>query len=173
MTQTQTDPTLRRTLRAVLLCGVLLAVGSAWQFGTSAGLSVVFGSGLAFANLLVLQRTVANLMAGVSKAWTAVAFLKFIVLFGATYFLVTTNAAQPLYLAVGFGSLPLGIVIATIIAPFFSPPGSSEEADSPASELNQAVHSDSNEGQKNDSLHLHSGHSVRGALSGSHGDLHA
>ncbi len=173
MTKTQTDPTLRHALRAVLACGVVLSAGVGWQFGSAAGISVVFGSGLAFANLLVLQRTVANLIAGASAAWGAVAFLKFIVLFGATYFLVQSGAAQPLHLAIGFGALPLGVVVATIITPFFSPPGSSDEVDSLTSESGNSVHSDSNEGQKNDSLHLRSGQTAQGALSGSHGDNHA
>ncbi len=173
MTQTQTDPTIRRTLRAVALCGLLLSSGATWKYGVSEGLSVFWGSRLDFANLLVLQRTVAQLMAGVSAAWTGVAFLKFIVLFGATYFLIDSGAAEPLFLAIGFGALPLGVVLATMMAPFLFPPGSGSDGDVSSSATDTSDHFDSNEGQKNDSLHQRSGHRALGALSGSHGDFHA
>jgi hypothetical protein len=102
----------------VAVVGVLLAAAGLAFFGIRAAGSVLIGALVALGNLWVLARAVKNLLAGGQAKWAGVAFLKFLVLLAVTYGLVKSGVIDPLTLAVGFGSLPLGILVA---GTFFAP----------------------------------------------------
>ncbi|NLE86182.1 MAG: hypothetical protein GX607_07275 [Myxococcales bacterium] len=111
-TTTHDDLTLRRTFGAVAACGLGIAALAALGLGVSWGLSVVAGAALALGNLWALSRAVQNLVRGDGPAlpWTLVSVLKFFALLAVTWVLVRSPQLQPLGVALGFGSLPLGIV---------------------------------------------------------------
>lgn len=110
------ENTMRQTHRAVVICAALFA-GCGWIFfGSATGLSIAAGGTVAALNLLVLSRTVQNLVAGQRSSWALIAVLKFIVLLAVTYGLIASGLVLPLGLAVGFGALPLGILIAGMLS---------------------------------------------------------
>lgn len=117
MTDNRDDPTLRRTYMAVALVGLVAAIVAFVGVSGHWGSSVAVGAGIATVNLYVLARTVQNLLGGGRRAWVVLALLKFAALFGITYLMIRSGVVAPLGLAVGFGSLPFGILLATALAP--------------------------------------------------------
>jgi hypothetical protein len=100
---------MRRCLLAVALSGAASTSGALVVFGARSAFSVALGSGIATGNLWVLGRIVGALLpseaAGAraqSKAgWVLVAMLKMVGLIG---------------LMAGFGSLPIGIAIGSLVS---------------------------------------------------------
>jgi hypothetical protein len=91
-----------------LLCPLVAGLGSV--------LSVASGAALAVANLWVLSRVVRGFLAktGPKLPWAALAFGKFSLLLGTVYILVDAGWVQLLPLLIGFGALPLGIVLSVL-----------------------------------------------------------
>lgn len=73
---------------------------------------MLVGALIASLNLLVLARTVRSIVDGGGASWAGVALLKFLVLLAVTYGLIHNRLVSPLALAVGFGALPFGILLA-------------------------------------------------------------
>lgn len=117
MTDNRDDLTLRRTYVVVAVVGLLAACFAFVGMGAAWGVSVGFGAAIASVNLYVLARTVQSLLGGGARAWVVLALLKFAALFGLTYLMIRSGAVIPLALAVGFGALPFGILIASALAP--------------------------------------------------------
>jgi hypothetical protein len=112
MEKTTEDSAMRRAHLTVAAAGALLGLGGVAFFGFHAGASVLVGATVASVNLLVLARTVQKMVQGAGASWAGVAFLKFLVLMAVTYVLIESGLVLPLGLAVGFGALPLGILVA-------------------------------------------------------------
>ena len=83
------------------------------------GVSALVGASVAVANLWVLSRAVRNLLSGAGSRspWAIVAAAKFFVLLGVTYALVRSGVIAPLGLALGFGALPVGILLSGLASP--------------------------------------------------------
>jgi hypothetical protein len=118
-TTTHDDLAMRRAYGAVAAVGVMLCVGAALLFSVKLGLSALVGSFIAVANLWVLSRAVRNLLSGSGSRtpWALVAAAKFFVLLGVTYVLVRSGVIAPLGLALGFGALPVGILLSGLASP--------------------------------------------------------
>lgn len=112
MEKTPDDTAMRRAHLTVALVGVTFGLVGFVFFGVRAGSSVVAGATIASINLIVLSRTVQKMVEGAGASWAGVALAKFLVLMAITYGLIESGLVQPLGLAVGFGALPLGILIA-------------------------------------------------------------
>jgi hypothetical protein len=125
------DPRLRACLVAVAGSGAALAVGALLTFGGSTALSVAVGGGLAAANLWALARIIGALLpsdgaaaAAQSRAgWSLVVGLKMIGLVLGAWLLMRHGWVAPLPLVVGFGALPIGIAIGSLVSDKVAPPG--------------------------------------------------
>jgi len=115
---------MRLCLLAVALSGAALTVATFAFFGAWRALPVALGSGIAAGNLWVLGRIVAALLpseaAGAraqSKAgWVLVAMLKMVGLVGLLWLLMRHGGISPLALMAGFGALPIGIAIGSLVS---------------------------------------------------------
>ena len=117
-----------RRLRVALITVVVAAAGfsgvAAYAWSMRAALSVAVGGAIAAANLWVLARIVGSLMpaegetvaSNAKTAWGVMALLKLTVLFGGVWFLMTKHLVDPIPLVVGFGALPIGIAIGSIVS---------------------------------------------------------
>jgi hypothetical protein len=114
---TTEDGAMRRTHLSVAAVGIAFALCGLSFFGAFTGVSVLAGAVIATLNLLVLSRTVHRMVAGGGASWAGVALIKFLVLMAVTYGLIHNHLVQPLALAVGFGALPFGILIASAVGP--------------------------------------------------------
>lgn len=130
------DPDLKRAEAAVAVLGVALSIGAWSFFGNRVGVSVFVGALMATANLAILARSVARLLAGASAKWGFLAFVKFIALLAFTFVLVERNWVNALGLAVGFGALPLGVVVASLFGSTAEP--LAEEGAASGKELDHA-----------------------------------
>jgi hypothetical protein len=118
METTPEDNAMRRTHLAVAIVGIVFSFSGLVFYGPSVGLSILVGATVATANLIVLSRTVRAMVDGGGATWAGIALLKFLVLLAVTYGLIHYKLVGPLALAVGFGALPLGILLAgTFAAP--------------------------------------------------------
>ncbi len=106
-----TDPGLRQTHAAVLLFGLVISAFALAFFGASIALSSAVGAAIAWANLWFLSRSVSRLLGGAGGSWALLFVVKFGALLLLTYFLIDREIVVPLGLALGFGALPLGVVV--------------------------------------------------------------
>lgn len=98
---------------AVLLTGLTFALFD----GTSA-LGAAIGGALATANLWIFGRVARAFVAQRHVAsWSAIAAIKFIALFIGVWLILKTEIIPPLALAVGYGALPIGITLGTLLGP--------------------------------------------------------
>ncbi|MDP9151884.1 MAG: hypothetical protein M3O36_18330 [Myxococcota bacterium] len=136
---TRSDRRLRTAIAAVALSGAVVALATAAFGGSGAALSAATGASLAAANLWLLARIVTSIFpdegpeasghpgarAGATAAssatrasagWTVVVLLKMIGLFGVVWLLMRHGAVSPLPMLVGFGALPIGIAIGSLVS---------------------------------------------------------
>jgi hypothetical protein len=124
------DPRLRTSLVAVALSGLALALAAAAFFGLRAAFSVGVGAALATGNLWALARIVSALLPEGSEgaesqsraAWALVAVLKMISLLAAAWLLMRGGLVSPLPMLAGFGALPIGIAIGSLVSDRSEPP---------------------------------------------------
>ena len=105
------DRALTAAYLGVAVSGALLLAGSGSLLGLRAMASVALGVVLALSNLWVLERLVRVYLASEGGRWAGIALLKAAVLFGIVALLLKGGAVDVLPLVVGFGALPLGVVI--------------------------------------------------------------
>jgi hypothetical protein len=125
-----TDARLRYAIVAVALCGGALTLGAWILVGSRAALSVAVGAVLAAVNLWALARIVSALLPdGASAArpggagrWALLALLKMFALFAAVWLLMRYELVSPLAMLVGFGALPVGIAIGSLVSDRSTPP---------------------------------------------------
>ena len=103
-------------LQSVAVVGAVLTVMVPWATGSGSRVSIAVGALLAVFNLWAVSRMVRAFLepAGTRSPWISLAMLKFGVLFLGVLFLVRGGYAQILPLVIGYGALPLGIVISTL-----------------------------------------------------------
>ena len=106
------DATLAAAYVGVAGSGLLLSGVGTWARGAGTGLSIALGVGLALTNLWALERVVHLYLRSDRGRWAALGLSKAAVLFVAVAFLVKSGAVDLLPLVLGFGALPLGVVIA-------------------------------------------------------------
>lgn len=114
------DPRLRTTLYVVLALGALLALIGGTKFGFQAGLSVAIGAGAAAANLYALAKIIRALTTpGATRSvagWSIAFALKLVFLVGGLWLLLTWGVVSTLPLLIGYGTLPIGIAISSLVS---------------------------------------------------------
>jgi hypothetical protein len=118
------DTRLRASLAAVALCGIPLTLGAWVLLGPRAAFSVATGAAIAAGNLWALARIVTALLAGngdqalpsSAGAWSLLALLKMFGLFAIVWLLMRFAAVSPMAMLVGFGALPMGIAIGSLVS---------------------------------------------------------
>jgi hypothetical protein len=124
---------------AVALCGATLALGARVVLGPRAALSTAVGAGIAAGNLWALARIVTALLPVASREsgrtnarpdaraqresgrtnaslWALLALLKMFGLFSVVWLLMRYRLVSPLSMLVGFGALPMGIAIGSLVS---------------------------------------------------------
>lgn len=106
----------RTHLRAVAVCGLLLAVLAAGLGGWRAAVGTAGGALLGLGNLWALAWVVRGLLAGSRRkaAYVVLGALKFGVLVGLTFLLLRAHLVGLIPLMLGFGALPVGILTAEL-----------------------------------------------------------
>jgi hypothetical protein len=117
------DPRFVTAMVAVLSLGALMAITAELSWGARMALSVGAGAAIAASNLYVLSRIVGAMIAGGAGAgaWGVIAFMKMLILFGGIWMMMTRGLVDPMGLLAGYGSLPIGIVIGSIVSDKASP----------------------------------------------------
>ncbi len=114
------DPRLRMSLYAVLATGTLFALVGGTKFGLHVGMSVAIGAGAAALNLWALAKIIRALMTpGAAKSvagWSIAFMLKLLFLIGGLWLLLAWGVVSTLPLAVGYGTLPIGIAIGSLVS---------------------------------------------------------
>ncbi len=102
-------------LRAVIVVGLLMTLGTVSWLGVKFAGGVALGALLGALNLWVLAHAVRRIFgAGASSArWSLIAAVKFLALLLCAYWFMRAGVAV-LAMMVGFGALPLGIVISQL-----------------------------------------------------------
>ena len=124
------DARLRMSLRAVVIAGGALTLLALAFAGAAAALSVAAGAGLAAGNLWLLARIVTALLpddrpgaeAQSRAGWALVAVLKMFGLLALAWLLMRHGIVSPLPMLVGFGALPIGIAIGSLVSDRSPPP---------------------------------------------------
>jgi hypothetical protein len=114
----KTDPedlAMHQTHRTVQFVGLIFVLLGFGLYGGRAGFGVLCGAVIASVNLFVLTRSVSQLLSGRTNGWAVLAVGKLALLLGLVYLLITSGWIEPFALAVGFGALPLGIVVAGLL----------------------------------------------------------
>lgn len=108
---------IRDSMIAVSILGIAGALAAIWLGGMAVARSVAIGAALAVGNLWFLTQMVRGFLArsGATAPFGIIAVLKFVLLFGAMYVLVKTRIVAIMPCALGFGALPVGIVLAEIL----------------------------------------------------------
>jgi len=94
--------------------GVAMAALAWFLLGVPAATGAVLGAAMSGLSLVLLAKAVKNLVAGGRSSWALVAVFKFAFLLVLTYWVLRSRWVSPLGLALGFGALPLGIVLSSL-----------------------------------------------------------
>jgi hypothetical protein len=124
------DARLRIAIATVVAAGAVLTLFALALASVRTGLSVLIGSALAAGNLWLLARIVVELLpndrAGAdaqSRAgWALVAVLKMFALSAFAWLLMRHGIVSPLPMLIGFGALPIGIAIGSLVSDRSAPP---------------------------------------------------
>jgi hypothetical protein len=112
------DPRLRTAILTVAVVGVGLTGGAVSLFGASVAWSVGVGAALATLNLWALARVITG--RGTSEApgrrQGVLAALKMLGLIAVVWLLMRHGVTAPIPMVVGLGSLPIGIVIGSLVS---------------------------------------------------------
>jgi len=112
------DPRLRTAILAVAVVGVGLTGGAVSLFGPSVAWSVGVGAALATLNLWALARVIigrgGNEAPG--RRQGVLAALKMFGLVAVVWLLMRHGVTAPIPMVVGLGSLPIGIVIGSLVS---------------------------------------------------------
>jgi hypothetical protein len=119
------DAQLRASLLAVALTGATLAAVTLPLFGFFSAFSVAVGAGLAAGNLWALARIVSALLPAEdgdrapgrsAGPWVLVGLLKMFGLIAVVWLLMRHGLVSALPMVVGFGALPIGIAIGSLVS---------------------------------------------------------
>lgn len=125
------DARMRVSLSAVAVTGALLSLGALVFFGVSTAFSVAVGGAIATANLWALARIIAALLPSEADGartqsragWALLAALKMFGLVALVWLLMRHGVVSPLPMVVGFGALPIGIAIGSLVSDRSAPDG--------------------------------------------------
>ena len=109
---TQPGIELGRPVFAVVAIGILLAGGAFFIGGRPTAIGVGIGGLTASLNLWAFTRIGSAMISGQSRpgSWGLMAMLKLLLLFGAVFFILKKDWADPLSFLIGYLALPIGIV---------------------------------------------------------------
>src|SRR5262249_16047207 len=122
MPDSEQDSGMRSALWATALCGGALTLASPFLLGRAGIVGVALGAAIATFNLWALGRIVRAFMNGAGLPWVLLGALKLVgllIVIGAVLKLRLTGVIP---LAVGYGALPVGIVLAQLGAARPRPP---------------------------------------------------
>ena len=137
MSTPDTKSPITHTLRIVAIVGGVFTLGSLAFKDVRVTTSVLIGTALALGNLWVLAKIVASLMPAEPEktanaegaeatgaeprrgagGWGIVAILKIFALFGGAFLLWKSHVALPLPTLLGYGALPIGIFVGSVLRP--------------------------------------------------------
>ena len=115
------DSRMRTAIVTVGVVGAGTSLAALFVFGPRLALSVAIGASLAVSNLWALSRIVAPMFqsaphAGGRGAQVLLVVPKMLGLLVATWLLMRQGVVSPMPMLVGFGSLPIGIVIGSLVS---------------------------------------------------------
>jgi ATP synthase I chain len=118
------DPRLRTAIVSVAVVGVGLSIAALCVFGLSVAWSVAIGGAIAALNLWALARIMVPMLPadeagarpGKRGRHALAAILKMLGLVGGVWLLMRHGVVSPIPMVVGFGSLPIGIVIGSLVS---------------------------------------------------------
>ena len=113
------DKTLQAAVKTVAItAGVATVIAMLWA-GLKFGLGVAAGGAIAVANLIVLARIVQAFLTkkGNTAPWAIIAVLKLVFLLGGVWMILKSGVVSGLPLVIGYMSLPVGAVIASLFGP--------------------------------------------------------
>jgi hypothetical protein len=118
------DARLRTSIAAVGVSAAAFSVCALAFAGGAAAISVACGGALAAGNLWALARVVAALLPDSRRAaeaqsrgaWGVLAALKMVGLIAVAWLLMRRGIASPLPMLIGFGALPIGIAIGSLVS---------------------------------------------------------
>lgn len=113
------DPALRSAVLVTAVTALIFSVIGAILVAPFWGVGVLVGGMLATANLVLFIRLGRMYleMQGQSTPWALMAVLKLIGLFACVGIILWRGAVPPLAFVIGYGALPIGISIGTLIKP--------------------------------------------------------
>jgi hypothetical protein len=114
MKTTERDASMTAAYLSVAVSGVVLLAGAGVSSGARTSMAVALGVVIALSNLWVVERLVRLTLENAGGRWAVIALVKAAILFGLVALLVKSGAVDVLPLVVGFGSLPLGVVVAGV-----------------------------------------------------------
>ncbi len=128
MTQEKSSDGDRGQLPYIVAVAVVGGIGTIVMLlavGARAGWSVALGAGIAVLNLIVLTRMVKVFLSPQrpSRGWMGLGFIKVALLAAAMYLPPKAGFADLLWMLLGFGALPLGILLGQM---FFVDPATRE-----------------------------------------------
>lgn len=113
------DAGMRWPLLTVAVLGALVALSTLAVLGPRAGIGAALGAAIAVANLAVFARVIRGLLAGgkARRLWGLVGIVKIVVLFGGLWLLLRSDLVPALALVLGYGALPLGLTVSSLLGP--------------------------------------------------------
>lgn len=107
---------------ATAVVGVAFTLGAWMLVGGAAARSVAAGALVATLNLVAMSWMVTTLITPSARGSTrgaasALVLVKTLALFGVLFALLRSGAVEPIALVVGYGAMPIGIVVAALVAP--------------------------------------------------------
>jgi hypothetical protein len=108
---------MRAAVMSVAVTAMVLAALSGFGFGTRAAIGVLAGGALATANLAFFARVVTAFLSqkGNSAPWAILGVLKLLGLFAVAWVVLNTGVFSAIWFAVGYGSLPIGITVSSLL----------------------------------------------------------
>ena len=112
--RTDEDHSLRAALWAVALSGAVLTLAAPFLLGKGGVVGVALGSLIAALNLWALTRVVRALMNGAGLPWVLLGGAKLVALLALVALILKLEIAGLIPLAIGYGALPIGIVLSQL-----------------------------------------------------------
>jgi hypothetical protein len=117
------DPRMCTALAAVAAFGGMFAIGAGSAWGLRTATSVAVGALIALLNLYGLARILSSLVGGHASEGESnpglmgvLAVVKICGLFGGVWLLMARHLVDPIPLVVGWGALPIGITIGSLVS---------------------------------------------------------
>ena len=115
---------MRHSYVGVAVGGATLVAGAAFSFGAVTAFHVALGAGFAALNLWTIERSVRALLGqALQIPWLIFLIVKYLALVGVAFLILQRGSVPLLPVIVGFGALPMGIVIGQLVQPLPEVPG--------------------------------------------------